>query len=156
MPGSGAKMLSCPVLKQFAVLSSRALALSQGGRCRGANLRSGRSMQGEAERLQQFARTSTTINSHERRLSRCDCPGDEPEYEISLAELRHASFTIFSCRIVLAEEGPFEWYYPIKTPQQKIRTIRPLSARNSPQSSEGQGGELCPQLIKSTSGSASA
>jgi hypothetical protein len=52
-------------------------------------------MQGEAERLQQFARTmpiSTTINSHERRLSRCDCPGDEPEYEISLVELRHASF----------------------------------------------------------------
>jgi len=51
-------------------------------------------MQGEAERLQQFARTmpiSTTINSHERRLSRCDCPGDEPEYEISLVELRHAS-----------------------------------------------------------------
>jgi hypothetical protein len=68
---------------------------------------------------------STTINSHERRLSRCDCPGDEPEYEISLVELRHASFTSFSCRIVLAEEGPFEWYYPIKTPQQKIRTIRP-------------------------------
>jgi hypothetical protein len=50
-------------------------------------------MQGEAERLQQFARTmpiSTTINSHERRLSRCDCPGDEPEYEISLVKLRHA------------------------------------------------------------------
>jgi hypothetical protein len=101
---------------------------SPGGRCRGANLRSGRSMQGEAERLQQFARTmpiSTTINSHERRLSRCDCPGDEPEYEISLVELRHASFTTFSCRTVLAEEGPFEWHYPIKTPQQKIRTIRP-------------------------------
>jgi hypothetical protein len=76
-------------------------------------------MQGEAERLQQFARTmpiSTTINSHERRLSRCDCPGDEPEYEISLVELRHASLATFSCRIVLAEEGPFEWYYPIKTP----------------------------------------
>ena len=101
---------------------------SPGGRCRGANLRSGRSMQGEAERLQQFARTmpiSTTINSHERRLSRCDCPGDEPEYEISLVKLRHAFLTTLSCRIVLAKEGPFEWYYPIKTPQQKIRTIRP-------------------------------
>ena len=31
MPGSGAKNARCPVLKQFAVLSSRALALSQGG-----------------------------------------------------------------------------------------------------------------------------
>jgi hypothetical protein len=65
-------------------------------------------MQGEADRLQQFARTmplSTTINSHERRLSRCDCPGDEPEYEISLVELRHASFTTFSSQNVLAEEG---------------------------------------------------
>jgi hypothetical protein len=88
-------------------------------------------MQGEAERLQQFATMpiSTTINSHERRLSRCDCPDDEPEYEISLVELRHASFTTFRCRIVLAEEGPFEWYYPIKTPQQKIRTIRACAGR---------------------------
>jgi hypothetical protein len=34
-------------------------------------------MQGEAVRSQQFARTlpiSTTIKSHEGRLSRCDCP----------------------------------------------------------------------------------
>jgi hypothetical protein len=91
-------------------------------------------MQGEAERLQQFARTmpiSTTINSHERRLSRCDCPGDEPEYEISLVKLRHAFLTTLSCRIVLAKEGPFEWYYPIKTPQQKIRTIRPRATHLS-------------------------
>jgi hypothetical protein len=61
----------------------------------------------------------------------CDCPGDEPEYEISLVELRHASFTTFSYRIVLAEEGPFEWYYPIKTPQQKISALTVLRLMSS-------------------------
>ena len=50
--------LSCPVLKQFAVLSSRALALSQGGALSRRKFAIRRSMQGEAERLQQFARTS--------------------------------------------------------------------------------------------------
>jgi hypothetical protein len=66
-------------------------------------------MQGEAERLQQFARTrpiSTTINSHERRLSRCDCPGDEPEYEISLIELRHHAVGLEFLRQGMASHTP--------------------------------------------------
>ena len=58
-------------------------------------------------------------------------------YEISLIQLRHAFLTALSCRIVLAEKGPFEWHYPIKTPQQKIRKIHPRATPNISNAAEG-------------------